>query len=176
MSSFKRRTKEAPPSAGTRALPGPVTTFVTSTGVPSLDDILGGGLPLTCDLLILAPDSHSAYGDLLQKYFIAQGLSSGQDVCVIDDYAKDFVLECMWLPGGEAQAQEPPADAAEDDEDDEKDSKAKIKIAWRYEQLKQFQTTVPSTSQYVSSGMLYSIYKLTVFIQERMETFAEYLT
>ncbi|KAH8102466.1 PAXNEB-domain-containing protein [Cristinia sonorae] len=151
MSSFKRKiaTKENPPSVGTRALPGPITTFITSTGVPSLDDILGGGLPLTCDILVLAPDVHSAYGELLQKYFIAQGLASGQDVCIIDDYAQDFVSECMWIPGGGVPKQAPPVGATDEDEDDEagKEFGTKIKIAWRYEQLKQFQTTVNSSSQ-----------------------------
>lgn len=157
MSSFKRRTatKETPPPVGTRALPGPVTTFVTSVGVSSFDDILGGGLPLSCSLLTLAPDVHSAYGELLQKYFIVQGLASGQDVCIIDDYARDLVSECMWTPDGDAQT--PPAGTVDEDEEDEgKDPKAKIKIAWRYEQLKQFQTTVVSSSQYVSSELHYA--------------------
>lgn len=157
MSSFKRRvsSKDAPLLTGTRALPGPVTTHITSTGVPSLDDILGGGLPLTCDLVILAPDAHSAYGELLQKYFIAQGLSSGQDVCVVDNFAREFVSECMWTPGGDYLAPASSTEAAEEDEDGEgKETEAKIKIAWRYEQLKQFQTTVAGTPQYVRFPVL----------------------
>ena len=151
MSSFKKKTtaREVPP-VGARTLPGTATTFVTSTGVPSLDDILGGGLPLGCDLLVLAPDVHSAYSELIQKYFIAQGLSSGQNVCIIDDFSRDIVSDCMWIASEEAQTSllSGPPGNEEDEEGSGKDIEAKIRIAWRYEQLKQFQTTVAPSSQY----------------------------
>ncbi|KAJ8463312.1 hypothetical protein ONZ51_g10335 [Trametes cubensis] len=121
MSAFKRRTtaKQQPLPTGTRTSPGSIATIITSTGIPSLDDILGGGLPLSCSLLVLAPDAHSAYGELVLKYFAAQGLACGQ------------------------------RSAAADDEEDERASEhdTKIKIAWRYEQMKQFQTTVSTPSQ-----------------------------
>lgn len=156
MSSFKRKiSSHVTNPIGTRAIPGPVSTFITSSGVPSLDDILGGGLPLTCSLLILASDLHTAYGELIQKYFIAQGLACGQTVCVLDDDAQQFVSECMWMPGQGAQVQNLVSSTNNhiDDEEDEssKSHDAKIKIAWRYEQMKQFQTTVSSASQYVVS-------------------------
>lgn len=155
MSSFKRRvaSKQPPQPRGTRILPGSTSTIVTSTGIPSLDDILGGGLPLTCSQLVLAPDVHSAYGELVQKYFIAQGLAAGQAVCVIDDDAKGFVEECMWMPGAASSAQPSPADEEEEKEGN-KERDAAIKIAWRYEHMKQFQTTVSST-QYVVSLNFY---------------------
>lgn len=158
MSSFKRKnSSNVSNPIGTRAIPGPVSTFVTSTGVPSLDDILGGGLPLTCSLLVLASDLHTAYGELIQKYFISQGLASGQTVCVLDDDAQQFVSECMWMPGQGNQPQDVASSSNNqpDDEEDEsaKNHDAKIKIAWRYEQMKQFQTTVSSASQYVVSSL-----------------------
>lgn len=157
MSSFKRRvtSKQASSPTGTRIVPGPVPTYVTSTGIPSLDDILGSGLPLACTQLILAPDVHSAYGELVQKYFVAQGLACGQDVCVIDDNAREFVAECMWIPGGSTppniNGSASPSVEAEEDEEQTKDHDTKIKIAWRYEQMKQFQTTVQTSTQYVAS-------------------------
>jgi elongator complex protein 4 len=99
----------------------------------------------------LCSDLHSAYGELVQKYFVAQGLACGQNVCIIDDDAREFVKDCMWIPGntvatatalsnsnvsgGEVKKSEQPDD--------------KIKIAWRYERMKQFQTTVPSSASYV---------------------------
>lgn len=132
---------------GTKLLPGSLSVLITSTGIPSLDDILGGGLPLTCSQVILAPDAHSAYGELVQKYFISQGLASGQDVCVIHDQPREFVEACMWLPGGSA----PVADDEPEEEPEGDD--AKIKIAWRYEQMKKFQTTVTSSDQYVFSPL-----------------------
>ncbi|KAI0330534.1 PAXNEB-domain-containing protein [Cubamyces sp. BRFM 1775] len=159
MSAFKRRTtaKQPPLPPGTRTSPGSTATVITSTGIPSLDDILGGGLPLSCSLLVLAPDAHSAYGELVLKYFAAQGLASGQRVCVVDAHPETFLAECIWTPGSgsapaPAQSQDPSSSsqsAAAEDEDDERASEhdTKIKIAWRYEQMKQFQTTVPSSSQ-----------------------------
>ncbi|KAI0361236.1 PAXNEB-domain-containing protein [Trametes cingulata] len=153
MSAFKRRTtaKQPPLPAGTRTSPGSTATVITSTGIPSLDDILGGGLPLSCSLLVLAPDAHSAYGELVQKYFAAQGLACGQRVCVVDPRAESFLAECMWIPGSSTLAQHaaPSQSNAAEDEEDERASEhdTKIKIAWRYEQMKQFQTTVPSSSQ-----------------------------
>jgi elongator complex protein 4 len=145
MSSFKRKSssKQPPLPTGTRPSPTSSLTVITSTGIPSLDDILGGGLPLSCSLLILNPDPHSAYGELVQKYFIAQGLVCGQKVCVIDDHANELALECMWTPGG---ADPPPDD---EDEDAAPDQDDKITIAWRYKQMKKFQTTVSSSTPYV---------------------------
>lgn len=160
MSSFKRRsTKQNPIPKGTRVLPGSSSNFITSTGIPSLDDILGGGLPLSCSQLILAPDNHSAYGELVQKYFVAQGLASGHDVCIVSERARDFLEECMWIPGVGNHVAAAPASAADDEEDESaKTHDAKIKIAWRYEQMKQFQTTMPSSNQYVVSLALSDIH------------------
>ncbi|KAJ7169602.1 Elongator complex protein 4 [Mycena filopes] len=133
MSSFKRKTPRSAPAS-------PSATLL-STGVPSLDDILGGGLPLSCSLLLTAPDLHSEYGELVQKYYVAQGLAAQQTVVLVGSGGAKWVGECMWLP---ANAQNAPAD----DEEAGTSSGEKIKIAWRYEQMKPFQTTVadPSTS------------------------------
>ncbi|KAJ7139845.1 Elongator complex protein 4 [Mycena epipterygia] len=121
--SFKRKTSRA------AAPPAPIV----STGVPSLDDILGGGLPLSCSLVLTAPDLHSEYAELVQKYFVAQGLASQQHVCVVGRVG--WVNDCMWLPAGASM-----------DPDEAGPSGEKIKIAWRYEQMKQFQTTVAAPS------------------------------
>ncbi|KAH7107085.1 PAXNEB protein-domain-containing protein [Auriculariales sp. MPI-PUGE-AT-0066] len=120
--SFKRRTP-ATSSKSTRLIPEPQWF---QTGIASLDDILGGGIPSLHSFLALTPDNYSAYGDLLQKYFIAQGLHDGQSVLVFGDRA--LVDECMWL------AKDPvlPKSVAED----------KMAIAWRYESVGQYQTTV----------------------------------
>ena len=150
MSSFKRKTTSKQPSIspGTRLSPSSLSTIITSTGIPSLDDILGGGLPLSCSSLILAPDIHSAYGELVQKYFIAQGIACRQRVYVVDDLPKSFLDEVMWLPGTSNQT------PGRHNPIEEEDGKAgqhddTIKIAWRYEQMKKFQTTVSSSTSYV---------------------------
>lgn len=150
MSSFKRKfTSKTQEKVlpGTKPLPGSSSSLVTSSGIPSLDDILGGGLPLTCSQLILAPDAHSAYGELVQKYFVSQGLACGQDVYVVHERAREFVEGCMWVPGGSAIV-EPEPEAVKDAYED-----SKIRIAWRYEQMKQFQTTVSSSKEYVVSSL-----------------------
>ncbi|GLB36340.1 putative PAXNEB protein [Lyophyllum shimeji] len=147
MSSFKRKgsVKQAPVYPGTRPSPATPLTLITSTGIPSLDDILGGGLPLSCSLLIAAPDLHSSYGDLVQKYSIAQGLSCGHRVCVVDENAEAFVKDIMWLPRSR-QGATTELTVDEDEDKPRPQDDQKIKIAWRYEQMKPFQTTVSASS------------------------------
>lgn len=82
------------------------------------------------------------------RYFIAQGLVSGHRVCLIggsEDELGRFVRECMWM-SKDAQAN------VNDDEEEEgngDDELQKVKIAWRYEKMKQFKTTVGNWSPYV---------------------------
>jgi elongator complex protein 4 len=144
MSSFKRKTgtpavQQAP--IGARQSFSTPSVSLISSGIPSLDDLLGGGLPLGSVVAVLTPDLHSAWGTLIQRYFIAQGLAGDQAVCVVRDDAKDLVDGCMWLAGTKGL---PVEDGALDHVEEEPD--AKIKIAWRYEKMRQFQTTVPATS------------------------------
>ncbi|KAF7319915.1 hypothetical protein MKEN_00775000 [Mycena kentingensis (nom. inval.)] len=119
--SFKRKTPRTEPA-----------TAPFSTGIPSLDDILGG-LPPSCSLVVTAPDLHTNYGDLVQKYSVAQALASQQRVCVVGD--ADWVHGCMWVSA-----------SATKDADETRPGDEKIKIAWRYEEMKQFQTTVSTSS------------------------------
>lgn len=140
MSSFKRKTTVKPSftAPGTRISPSSPNTTITSTGIPSLDDILGGGLPLSCSLLVTAPDLHSSYGELISKYFVAQGLACGHKICLVG--VEDAWVEgCMWTPSSTSVTSVPPTDEKSVDEE-------KIKIAWRYEGMKQFRTTVTSPS------------------------------
>lgn len=142
MSTFKRKTSSITVGlpAGTRPSPFSPSTILTSSGIASLDDILGGGLPLSCSLLVIAPDTHSSYGELVQKFFISQGLASGQKVCVIDDEPDRFVSGCMWHSNGTSS---PSMTTGEDDGNETHHEVAKVEIAWRYEHLKPFQTGVP---------------------------------
>lgn len=103
---------------------------------------------MSCLLLIAAPDLHSSYGDLVQKYFIAQGLSCEHHVYVVADDAEQFVKDVVWISRRNAT----PSTSTPGDDDDkvgELDS-PKIKIAWRYEQMKQFQTTVSSSPSHLN--------------------------
>lgn len=151
MSSFKRKSTTSPPSqklpASVRPSQAWPSILLTSTGIPSLDDILGGGLQLGTSLIVLNPDPHSAHTDLLQKYFIAQGLGSRHRVHVFDQDANGFVESCVWLPGVTA-ASVPVSDDANVEPETEP---ARFKIAWRYEHMQNFKTTVSSqdSTQYV---------------------------
>ncbi|TFK40976.1 Elongator complex protein 4 [Crucibulum laeve] len=143
MSSFKRKssTNSELSYPGTRTAPGNISTAITSTGIPSLDDILGGGLPLSCLLLLLAPDHHSSYGDLVQRYFVAEGLSGGHRVIVVHPNPKEFMADVMWHPKSSSSTTDLEARDTKHEA-----SEQKIKIAWRYESMKPFQTTVVSPS------------------------------
>lgn len=164
MSSFKRKTttKQAALPPGTRACPGSPLTTLTSTGIPSLDDVLGGGLPLSCVLAVLAPDAHSAYGELVQRYFVAQALAVRHRVLVVDGEAEARVRECMWLPRDAVAAATVAQAGDREDEDVPAQGGEKIRIAWRYEQMKKFRTTVSAShgvceftwGSFTLSGML----------------------
>lgn len=112
----------------------------------------------------------------MQKYFVVQGLAAGQNVYVVSERARQFLEECMWLPGGNASTATSPSHGpsttpAEDEEDENaKKHDAKIKIAWRYEQMKQFQTTVSSSTQYVvSSGSTRRLLLMLILTMRRLD-------
>ena len=164
MSSFKRKasqTTQKPPD-GTKSSPAQPSILLTSTGVPSLDDILGGGIQLGTDVVILNADPHSAHSDLLQKYYIAQGIASNHEVHVLSPDGRHLVESCMWTnstPINEAPATEEDPESTNVEE--------KVKIAWRYERMQKFKTTVSSTSQYVSRPFVFRT-RPTLRMQRRL--------
>lgn len=139
MSSFKRRVQaqQSVNIKGTQPVVGAPSLVQVSTGVSSIDDLLGGGLPLGHTLMILAPDENSAWGELVSRYFIAQGLSSEHSVLVCDPQPDRLVSGCMWYPGTKTHET-----LANNDEANAETTSDKVTIAWRYEQMKQFKTTV----------------------------------
>ena len=148
MSAFKRKAAASsqPIPKGTKPSPALSSLLLTSSGVPSLDDVLGGGIQLSTTLTVLNPDPHSSHTDLLQKYFIAQGIINGQEVHVFDTDARDLVGSCMWCPNTGLASKTLTDDEGAGEEDD------KVKIAWRYENMQKFRTTVSSVrnEEYVS--------------------------
>ncbi|KAI5124634.1 hypothetical protein M0805_004243 [Coniferiporia weirii] len=142
MSSFKRKagstSHKLPP--GTKSSPSLSTLLLTSSGIPSLDDVLGGGVQLGTSLLVLNPDPHSSHTELLQKYFIAQGLACSQQVYIFDTHGRSLAESCMWVTGASMTPRLP------DDEDIPDGNGDKVKIAWRYERMQKFRTTISSHS------------------------------
>lgn len=90
-------------------------------------------------MLVLAPDSHSAYGELVSKYFVAQGLAADHTLAIVS--SADWVKECMWIPGKTIAS-----GTNHDDDDPDENETTKVKIAWRYESMGQFQTTVSNNT------------------------------
>lgn len=109
---------------------------------PPLTHILGGGIPIGTVLLI-REDRCTTYAHLLLKYFLAQGIASRHGVAVVskDERPADIVRDLMWVV----------EDGDKDDggEDTKKtaainDEEVKLTIAWRYQNLKKFETGVES--------------------------------
>ncbi|GAA5850294.1 hypothetical protein JCM9279_006518 [Rhodotorula babjevae] len=165
MSSFRRRTAVQPLS-GTRPSPYNAAPLV-STGLTALDDLLGGGLPLSTSLLVEA-DSPTSYADLVLRYWVAQGLECAQDVLVVasglDGGPAGLVEALMGVDGGGARAARSTEDALEDEEEQRSDEalKDKMKIAFRYEGMRAHQTTVDAArATAVDSGTYCSVFDLT---------------
>lgn len=154
--SFRRvkPSTQPPPPTGTLVFPTvPLPTL--STGLASLDDVIAPGQPLSSALLVLAPDGHTAWGKLIQRYWLSAGLLAGQGVVVAGGEGEndELVSGAMWVAGGgtvnEAAAAE--ESDGEDVVDETGEGKGGKRIAWRYGGMAKFKTTVDASS---SSGEL----------------------
>lgn len=134
MSSFKRRTPVAT-IPGTR--PSPYNSLpLISLGLAPLDDLLGGGVPLS-SVVLLCQDHPTQYADLLLKFFVAQGLEAGQDVLVVEAGGEEggpVAEHLMAVDRGDDSKKEVPKVNVKGDD--------KMKIAFRYEKMGKHQTTV----------------------------------
>jgi elongator complex protein 4 len=64
---------------------------------------------------------------------------------VIDSNPRQFVSECMWSSNGVLS----PSVTTEVEDKEDGNETTKVEIAWRYEHLKPFQTTVSASKLYV---------------------------
>ncbi|KAM5320008.1 elongator complex protein 4 isoform 1-T1 [Glossophaga mutica] len=120
--------------------------LLVSTGLPALDQLLGGGLAVGTVLLI-EEDKYNVYSPLLFKYFLAEGIINGHTLLVAS--AKENPADIL---------QELPAPLLDNsckkefDEDvgDHKapDSNIKMKIAWRYQLLPKMEAGPVSSSRF----------------------------
>ncbi|XP_074660622.1 elongator complex protein 4-like [Tubulanus polymorphus] len=117
--------------------------LLVSTGVPSFDHALGGGLAVGT-VLMIGEDTYGSYSKMLLKYFLAEGVMSSHALFVASasdqNSASDLVLKelpgaILDDPGGVNLDDNKSSDSVDDD---------KMKIAWRYEHLPQFQGTIKS--------------------------------
>jgi elongator complex protein 4 len=107
--------------------------LLISSGIPSLDQLLGGGIAVGTVLLI-EEDVYGNYARTMLKYFCAEAVMTGHSLLLAStDSSPDQLLKD--LPGpiiddpGKEEMQEP---------EDEPDA---MKIAWRYRRLPKFQSS-----------------------------------
>lgn len=153
MSSFKRRVQSSV-LPGTR--PSPYTSQpLLSLGLPSLDDILGGGFPLGSSLLVHS-DHPTSYALLLLKLYLAQGLEAGHRLVVVGselDAEGDPEKVVRSLPRTDGDDNPLPAASSSTptphvqalkEEMGQQEEKEKMKIAFRYEGLSSEPKKLPS--------------------------------
>lgn len=123
--------------------------LLISTGIPSLDQLLGGGLAVGTALLI-EEDTYGNYARCILKYFCAEAIMTGHSICLagantdVESLLKD-------LPG---PIVDDPVEEQHHDMVSEDDTE-NMKIAWRYRHLPKFQSSPAS----VKFGHYYDLTK-----------------
>ncbi|XP_013101623.1 elongator complex protein 4 [Stomoxys calcitrans] len=133
MSSFrKRNVQKQIPFTRTSPQTGQV---ITSSGNPSLDVILGGGLPIG-SICLIEEDKFVTYSKVLAKYFMAEGILSKQTVFLgsLDDSPKDVILK-LPKPLDDNEVEKDKIETQMEVEENPDIAKNGLRIAWRYNDL-----------------------------------------
>ncbi|XP_031849119.1 elongator complex protein 4 [Nomia melanderi] len=119
--------------------------LLISSGIPSLDHIIGGGLPIG-SLMVIEDDRYSTYAKVMLEYFIAEGVVTNQPVLIAskDLETSQFISE---LPA--VITDNGPSEQIHHSDD-------QMKIAWRYQNMKVVDSS-PSGGQ--SFGHFYDLKK-----------------
>ncbi|XP_033753392.1 elongator complex protein 4-like [Pecten maximus] len=146
--SFQRKTR-----AKVLQIPGSKPSLynnqlLVSSGVPSLDGIIGGGLAVG-SVFLVEEDNFGNYGRLLLKYFCAEAVMTGHSLLLssTDQCPNQITKE---LP---APIIDDPGSLVNQPEEEGSD---KMSIAWRYQHLPKFQSN-PTT---VKFGHYYDLTKV----------------
>ncbi|XP_051885337.1 elongator complex protein 4 [Pristis pectinata] len=134
--------------------------LLLSTGVPSLDYVLGGGLAVGT-LILVEEDKYESYSQMLLKYFVAEGIVCGHSLFIAS--AKDHPEEILQeLPApllDDVIETEESNKETEDNSGDITSASAlqnSMSIAWRYQNLPKIQTALTSSSRF---GHYYDVSK-----------------
>lgn len=134
MASSTHKSKKSPPIPGTKPSIQNAQLLV-STGVPTLDHVIGGGLPIG-SILLIEEDTYGNYANIMLKYFIAEGIVVSHDSFIASRDTKplQFLSEIPKVATDSSTANK-----SESKEDE-------MQIAWRYQNLKIVDTS-PAGSQ-----------------------------
>ncbi|XP_077569714.1 elongator complex protein 4 isoform X1 [Stigmatopora nigra] len=153
--SFQKKTKN-------KLLSIPGTRFsvqngqlLISTGVTSLDYLLGGGLAVGTVLLI-EEDRYDSYSRMILKYFLAEGVVCQHELFLgaVQDHPNDIFQE-LPDPILDDVAMHKPVDQSRLSCEPQ-DSIDAMKIAWRYQNLPKVQSALASSSRF---GHYYDVSK-----------------
>ncbi|CAM5121091.1 unnamed protein product [Eretmochelys imbricata] len=158
--------------------------LLLSSGLPSLDCVLGGGLAVGT-LLLIEEDKYGIYSNLLLKYFLAEGVVCGHNLFVAS--AKEDPADIL---------KELPAPLFDDVHKNQvewketaikskPESQESMKIAWRYQNLPKIEVSPAASvrfghyydvSKTVSPELLQSIKWHRFFLPEEMSLHPEIKT
>lgn len=108
-----------------------------SSGIPSLDYVIGGGLP-TGGIFLIEEDILGSYSRIILKYFLAEGIVCKHDL---------FISSAEEKPE-EIAKELPQACTLTTDERKINETNSEMKIAWRYEGLSQVESSFGSNSNF----------------------------
>ncbi|EDV57869.1 putative elongator complex protein 4 [Drosophila erecta] len=126
MTSFRKRTVQKP-IRGTRTSPH-TAQVITSSGNPSLDVVIGGGLPMG-SICLIEEDRFMTHAKVLAKYFLAEGVISKQEIFLgsLDDIPAEM-LRRLPKPLTELETEV-------EQRQEQGQEAGGLRIAWRYNDL-----------------------------------------
>ncbi|XP_055028593.2 elongator complex protein 4 [Misgurnus anguillicaudatus] len=126
--------------------------LIVSTGVTSLDYVIGGGLAVG-SLLLVEEDRYDSYSRTLLKYFLAEGVVCGHELFLAsardhpDEIMQELPSPIMDDVGGVKMNDAQPRDP---------ESQDTMAIAWRYQNQPKVQTALASSLRF---GHYYDVSK-----------------
>nr|CAD7456994.1 unnamed protein product [Timema tahoe] len=132
VTSFQKKVKSKVPSIPGSKLSIHNAQLLISSGVPSLDYIIGGGLAVGT-ITLIEEDTFGIYAKLLLKYFLSEGVMCRHSLLVAsqDSDPKKMVSELPALVQSESSSERSGANTQED----------KMMIAWRYQNMRTVQSS-----------------------------------